>query len=37
MRVRALDVNGDFTYGKGQNDYLTGNAAVGQSIKTRLS
>lgn len=36
MRVRALDINGDWTFGKGQNDYLTGNAAVSQNIGTRL-
>lgn len=36
MRVRALDSNGDWTYGKGQNDYLTKNRAVGQKIRTRL-
>ncbi len=36
MRVRALDVNGDWTYGKGQNNYLTRNAAVAQNIQTRL-
>lgn len=37
MRVRALDVNGDWTFGKGQNDYLTGIPALAQNIKTRLS
>ncbi len=36
MRVRALDINGDFTYGKGQNDYNTGNPAVVEMINTRL-
>lgn len=36
MRVRAIDINGAWLYGKGQNDYLTGNAAVAQNIKTRL-
>lgn len=35
-RVRAIDVNGDWTFGKGQNDYLKDNAAVVQSIGTRL-
>lgn len=35
-RVRALDVNGDWTYGKGQNDYLKKNPAVAQNIRTRL-
>lgn len=36
MRVRALDGAGDWTYGKGKNDYLTRNPAVAQSIQTRL-
>lgn len=36
MIVRALDSNGDWTFGKGKNDYLSGNAAVAQLIKTRL-
>jgi hypothetical protein len=35
--VRALDANGDWLYGKGLNDYLTGNAAIAQSINTRLN
>lgn len=37
MRVRAIDVNHDWLYGKGQNDYLTGNSAVIQNINTRLN
>lgn len=37
MRVRALDGTGDWLFGKGQNDYKTGNAAVAQNIQTRLS
>jgi hypothetical protein len=36
MRIRALDINGDWTFGKGQNNYLTKNAAIGESIQTRL-
>lgn len=36
MIVRALDVNGDWTFGKGKNDYLSGVDAVAQSISTRL-
>lgn len=36
MRVRAIDLNGAWLYGKGQNDYLTRNAAVAQNIRTRL-
>lgn len=35
-RVRAIDGNGDWTFGKGQNNYLTKNAAVGQQIRCRL-
>lgn len=37
MIVRALDSNGDWTYGNGQGNYLSGNAAVTQCIQTRLS
>lgn len=37
MIVRAIDGNGDFLFGKGKNDYLSGNAAVAQNIRTRLS
>lgn len=37
MRVRALDIVGDWTFGKGVNDYLFKNDAIGQNIKTRLS
>lgn len=36
MRVRALDGNGDWLFGKGQNDYLVNNAAIVQNISTRL-
>lgn len=36
MRVRAL-LNGDWTYGAGLNNYLTGTKAVAQAIDTRLS
>lgn len=36
-RVRALTSLGDWTFGKGQNDYKTGLAAVRQNIQTRLS
>lgn len=34
--VREIDINNDWTYGKGKNDYLQNNGAVAQSIKTRL-
>lgn len=37
VRVRELDVEHDWLFGKGQNDYLTGNKAVAQSIDTRLN
>lgn len=36
MRVRALDIDHDWQFGKGQNDYLRDQKAVMQSIKTRL-
>ncbi len=36
MIVRALTSQGDWTYGAGKNNYLSANAAVGQSIGTRL-
>ena len=37
MRVRAIDGNHDWLFGKGQNDYRTARAAVAQMIDTRLS
>lgn len=36
MRFRNLDSNGDWTFGKGRNSYLTGNEALMLNIKTRL-
>lgn len=36
MRIRALDVNGDITFGKGQQNYLVGQQAIGLNIQTRL-
>lgn len=36
MRVRAIGTDGNWLYGKGQNDYLRNNAAVAQNIQTRL-
>lgn len=36
MKFRALDENGDFTFGKGINDYTTQNTAIGLNIKTRI-
>jgi hypothetical protein len=35
MRVRALDANGDWTYGQGQNNYKVNQAAIQQNIQTR--
>jgi hypothetical protein len=37
MRVRAIDSNGDWLFGKGQNDYKQGNAAIAQNVSTRLN
>lgn len=37
MIVRGLDANNDWTFGRGKNNYLFSKAAIGQSIKTRLS
>lgn len=37
MIVRALDGAGDWTYGKGRNDYKSGVKAIAQNIQTRLS
>lgn len=34
--VRALDTDGDWTFGKGRNNYLSGIDAVSQNITTRL-
>lgn len=36
-RVRQLDVDHDWTFGKGQNDYLRDLRALVQSIDTRLN
>lgn len=36
MIVRALDLDHDWTFGRGKNDYLSRNAAIGQNINTRL-
>lgn len=37
MRVRALDTDNDWEYGKGQNDYKVQRAAVAQNLQTRIS
>lgn len=36
MIIRALDINWDFTFGKGKSDYMTGNLAIAENIKTKL-
>ena len=36
MAFRNLDGNGDWTFGKGANNYLRGNEAVGLDIRTRI-
>lgn len=35
--VRAIDSNGDWTYGAGRGNYLSYNAAIAQNINTRLN
>jgi hypothetical protein len=35
MIVRALDSNGDWTFGRGQAGYLTGQKAIEQNIRCR--
>jgi hypothetical protein len=36
MIFRTLDSNGDFTFGKGLNNYATDNKAIGLNIQTRI-
>jgi hypothetical protein len=36
MIIRAIDADGDWLFGKGKNDYYSGNFAVAENIKTRL-
>ncbi len=36
MRYRMLDVDGDYQFGKGQQNFTYGTYAVAQAIKTRL-
>lgn len=36
MRVRAIDSQGDWTFGKGRSNYITDLAAIRQNIRTRL-
>jgi hypothetical protein len=35
-RVRQIDDDGDWLFGKGQNDYVRANTSVVQNINTRL-
>ena len=34
--VRAIDTNGDWTFGQGRSNYLSGRAALAQQIRCRL-
>lgn len=36
MKVRGIDENGDWTFGRGAGDYLRENQAVAQDIQTAL-
>lgn len=36
MKVRAIDANNDWTFGKGKSNYKTGRNACAQNIKTAL-
>ena len=36
MIIRALDTNGDITFGLGAQNYLTGQQAIALNIKTRI-
>lgn len=37
MITRSIDNSGDWNYGQGIQDYLSGNLAIAQNIDTRLS
>lgn len=37
MRYRMLDVNGDYSFGSGQQNFTYGSYAVAQAINTRLA
>lgn len=37
MIIRQLDQTGDWTFGKGKNNFLTQNSAIGLNISTRLN
>ena len=36
MKVRAIDINNDWTFGRGLQDYKLNDRAVAQNVKTRL-
>lgn len=36
MITRSIDTNGDWNFGRGVSDYLSGDAAIAQNIKTRI-
>ena len=36
MRIRTLSESGDWTFGKGLNNYSQQDAAIGQNIRSRL-
>jgi hypothetical protein len=36
MRYRKLDANGDYTFGGNANDFVTGELAVAEAVKTNL-
>lgn len=36
MIIRGLDSDGDWTFGSGLSNYLTGNSAIAENIATRL-
>jgi len=36
MIVRKIDIENDWLFGKGRNDYLSANDAIAQNVKTRL-
>ena len=36
MRVRTIDSDNDWTFGKGRANYITGSRAIAQNVKTRL-
>jgi len=36
MIIRALDINHDWTFGKGKENYLSGQLAIAENIQTRI-